>query len=181
MKTTSWAWLALWLLCCIGDPRPVAAQNAPAQTQAPAPADLKTLETLLSKPEIRAWVEGHLAEAQKPKPPVDQSLSATISGQLDSAREHIQEMAQTAPQLPGELNSVRERLIDQLQTRPIFAIGLPVLLFVALGFGIERLFYMLTETLRRRIRAKWLDTPLGRLRVLGLRMLYGCGEIVAFA
>jgi small-conductance mechanosensitive channel len=179
---TSWVWLALCLFC-IGDPFPVVAQTAPTPVQAPAPADLQTLENLLSKPEIRAWVEGRLAETPKPKAArsADASLGATISGQLDSAREHIQEMAQTAPQLPSELNSVRERLIDQLQTRPIFAIGLPVVLFIALGFGIERLFYMLTGTLRRRIRAKWLDTPIGRLRVIGLRLLYGCGEIVAFA
>jgi small-conductance mechanosensitive channel len=174
MRTSS-AWLALCLLCCIGDPPPIAAQTAAA----PAPADLKTLEALLSKPEIRAWVEGRLAET--PKPRTDESLGAAISDQLDSAREHIEEMAETAPDLPSELNSVRERLIDQLQSRPIFAIGLPVLLFIALGFGIERLFYMLTGTLRRRIRAKWLDTPTGRLRVIGLRLLYGCGEIVAFA
>jgi small-conductance mechanosensitive channel len=177
----SWAWLALCIFSCIGDPRPVAAQDVSGQTQAPAPADLKALENLLSKPEIRAWVEGHLAETPKPKPTGDESLGATISGQLDSAREHIQEMAETAPHLPGELNSIRKRLVEQLQTRLIFAIGIPVLLFIALGFGIERLFTMLTGTLRRRIRAKWLDTPIGRLRVIGLRLLYGCGEIVAFA
>ncbi|HYD04578.1 MAG TPA: hypothetical protein VEC60_02585, partial [Reyranella sp.] len=177
---TSWAWLALTLLFCLGDPRPVIAQTgSPAQVQNPAPEDLKTLDTLLAKPEIRAWLEGRMAEP--PKPPADESLGAAISGQLDSAREHIQEMAATAPQLPSELNSVRKRLVDQLQNRLIFAIGIPVLLFIALGFGIERLFHVLTGTLRRRIRAKWLDTPVGRLRVIGLRLLYGCGEIVAFA
>jgi small-conductance mechanosensitive channel len=181
---TSWAWLAVTILLCFGDPRPVIAQTStPAQPQAkaqsPAPEDLKTLDALLAKPEVRAWLEGRMAGA--PKPPADESLGAAISGQLDSAREHIQEMAETAPQLPSELNSVRARLIDQLQSRPIFAIGLPVLLFIALGFSIERLFFLLTETLRRRIRAKWLDTPIGRLRVIGLRLLYGCGEIVAFA
>jgi len=181
---TSWAWLAVTILLCFGDPRPVIAQTStPAQPQAkaqsPAPEDLKTLDALLAKPEVRAWLEGRMAEA--PKAPADESLGAAISGQLDSAREHIQEMAETAPQLPSELNSVRARLIDQLQSRPIFAIGLPVLLFIALGFSIERLFFLLTETLRRRIRAKWLDTPIGRLRVIGLRLLYGCGEIVAFA
>jgi small-conductance mechanosensitive channel len=175
----SWAWLVLCILCCLGSPHPAIAQTAPAQNQAPAPEDLKALDTLLAKPEVRAWLEGRLNESPKPKP--DKSLGAAISGQLDSAREHIQEMAATAPELPGELNSVRVRLIDQLKTRPIFAIGLPVLLFIALGFGIERMFYLLTGTLRRRIRAKWLDTPVGRLRVIGLRLLYGCGEIVAFA
>jgi small-conductance mechanosensitive channel len=175
----SWAWLALCILCCLGDPRPVLAQTMPTQGQSPAPEDLKALDSLLSKPEVRAWLEGRLAEQPKAKP--NESLGATISGELDSAREHIQEMAETAPQLPAELNSVRTRLIDELKTRPIFAIGLPVLLFIALGFGIERMFYLLTGTLRRRIRAKWLDTPIGRLRVIGLRLLYGCGEIVAFA
>jgi small-conductance mechanosensitive channel len=175
----SWAWLALCILFRIGDPGPAIAQTAPPQNRPPAAGDLKTLETLLAKPEIRAWLEGRLAET--PEPRRDESLGATISGQLDSARAHIQEMAETAPQLPAELNSARVRLVEQLRTRPIFAIGLPVLLFVALGFGLERLFYLLTGTLRRRIRAKWLDTPAGRLRVIGLRLLYGCGEIVAFA
>ena len=182
---TSWACLALSIICCTVCPRQGIAQTVPAQTtaptkdQTPAAEDLKTLNTLLAKPEIRAWLEGRLEEKPKPKP--DESLGAAISGELDSAREHIQEMAETAPQLPAELNSARVRLIDQLKSRPIFAIGLPVLLFIALGFGIEQLFYMLTSTLRRRIRAKWLDTPIGRLRVIGLRLLYGCGEIVAFA
>jgi small-conductance mechanosensitive channel len=182
----SWAGLAFCILCCLGGPHPVTAQTAPAQNAAPpsrtlAAEDLKALDTLLAKPEVRAWLQGRLAEQPKAKPKPDESLGAAISGQLDSAREHIQEMAATAPELPGELNSVRVRLIDQLNTRPIFAIGLPVLLFIALGFGIERMFYLLTGTLRRRIRAKWLDTPIGRLRVIGLRLLYGCGEIVAFA
>ncbi len=181
----SWAGLALCILCCLGSPHPVTAQTglaqntAPAPSQSPAPEDLKALDTLLAKPEVRAWLEGHAAQTPKPKP--DESLGATISDQLDSAREHIQEMATTAPQLPAELNSVRLHLIEQLKSRLIFAIGLPVLLFIALGFAVERLFYMLTGTLRRRIRAKWLDTPVGRLRVIGLRLLYGCGEIVSFA
>src|SRR5215470_11955534 len=179
MMKTSWAWLALSILCCIGEPRMAIAQTAPAQTKAPAAEDLKALDILLTKPEVRAWLQDRLDESPKPKP--DESLGTTISDQLDSAREHIEEMAETAPHLPAELSSVRARLIDQLEARPIFAIGIPLLLFVALGFGVERLFYFLTGTLRRRIRAKWLDTPIGRLRVIGLRLLYGCGEIVAFA
>ncbi len=174
-----WVWLALGIFCCIGGALPVIAQTNPAQNQAPAPEDLKALDTLLAKPAVREWLQGRLADTPKPK--TDESLGATISGELDSAREHIQEMAETAPHLPAELNSVRLRLIEQLKSRLIFAIGLPVLLFIALGFGIERLFYMLTGTLRRRIRAKWLDTPVGRLRVIGLRLLYGGGEIVSFA
>jgi small-conductance mechanosensitive channel len=182
---TSRACLAFFILCCVTGSVPATAQTAPApartqpaQSRPPAGEDLKALDALLAKPEVRAWLEGRLAESPKAKP--DASLGAAISGELDSAREHIQEMAETAPQLPAELNSVRLRLIEQLKSRLIFAIGLPVLLFIALGFGIERLFYMLTGTLRRRIRAKWLDTPVGRLRVIGLRLLYGCGEIVAF-
>jgi small-conductance mechanosensitive channel len=174
----SWAWLALCIFCCLGGQHRAIAQTTPVQNQSPAPEDLKALDALLAKPAVRAWLQGRLAEAPKPKP--DESLGAAISGQLDSAREHIQEMAATAPELPGELNSVRLRLIEQLKSRLIFAIGLPVLLFIALGFGVERLFYLLTGTLRRRIRAKWLDTPIGRLRVIGLRLLYGGGEIVAF-
>ena len=169
----SWAWLALSILCWICCAGAVHAQTPPV------PEDLKTLETLLAKPEVRDWLQDRLGAAPQPKS--DASLGTAISSQLDSARAHIQEMAETAPHLPSELNSVRKRLIDQLQTRLIFAIGLPVLLFIALGFGIERLFTMLTVSLRRRIRAKWLDTPVGRLRVIGLRLLYGCGEIAAFA
>ena len=117
---TSWAWLALCFLCCISGLHPAIAQPAPAQNaapaRAPAPEDLKALDALLAKPEVRDWLQGRLAEAPKPKP--DESLGATISGQLDSAREHIQEMAATAPGLPGELNSVRLRLIEQLKQEP---------------------------------------------------------------
>src|SRR6185369_14952647 len=108
---TSWAWLALCIFCCFVDPRTVAAQTASAQTQVPAPEDLKTLDALLAKPEIRAWLQGRLSETPQPKPMADPSLGATISGQLDSARDHIQEMAATAPNLPSELNSVRMHLI----------------------------------------------------------------------
>src|SRR5262249_18541730 len=159
------------ILCSLGGAKQVIAQATLAQTQAtaqnPAPEDLKALDTLLAKPEVRAWLQGRLGEAPKPKP--DASLGTAISNQLDSARERTQKRAEPAPHFPSELNSARARLIEQWKTRPIFAIGLPVLLFIPLGFGIERLFYMLTGTLRRRIRAKWLDTPIGRLRVLGLR------------
>src|SRR5262245_18994449 len=113
-------------------------------------------------PSGRATIAAQPADVQK-----------TMAGRMDATRAFLRELVATVPTLPGELGRARTTLMAELSARGPFAILLPLGLFAALGFGFEWLFWRATAGFRSRIIASALGTAGARLRVVGLRMLYG--------
>ena len=94
-----------------------------------------------------------------------------IAGRLDTMRAFTRELVAAAPNLPDELG--RAWLILSLEFSRHGLLGVAALLaaFVALGFGLEWLFWWATGSLRERMIATGLETVRERLRAVGLRSL----------
>jgi small-conductance mechanosensitive channel len=154
--------------------------SAEAKLASPNPEDLRALADLLAKPEIQAWLRDPrtvLQEGARAGP----TLHEAVSGQVDAARQELQELAKAAPDMPRELAEARRTLMEELRRRPVLAILIPVLIFAVLGAGCEWLYWRFSGGLRERIRRRWAETPAARLRGVTYRLLYGTGAVLAFA
>jgi small-conductance mechanosensitive channel len=154
------------------------AQSAPTP---PQPEDLRALADLLAKPEIQAWLRNPAPPAPAQDSAQEPTLQEAVSDQVDAARTQLREIAETAPEMPQDLAQARRTLMNVLQQRPLPAILLPVLLFAALGSLCEWIYWRTTGGLRLRINVRWAETPAARVRGVAFRLLYGVGQVAAFA
>ncbi|HEX5079527.1 MAG TPA: mechanosensitive ion channel family protein [Geminicoccaceae bacterium] len=165
----------------------LAAGHALAQPAAPAnpdPADLSTLAALLRDPAIQAWLQAQAEHAPAPPPvasPPDGAHEAMV-GELDAVRAFLHELVAAVPQLPEQLGRAWHTLAgDAMQDRGVLDVALLLVVFAALGFGLEGLFWWATTGFRQRMIATPLDTAKDRLQAVGRRFAYGIGLLLAFA
>jgi moderate conductance mechanosensitive channel len=166
----------------------LAGGSALAQSAAPpepSPADLSALAALLRDPAIQAWLQ---AEADRAPAATQagagepQGAQHAMVGQLDAIRAFLRTLVAAIPQLPGELAGAWRTLAgDMMQDRAALDIALLLAVFVALGFGLEWLFWWATTGFRERMIATGLATVRARLQAVGRRFAYGIGVVLAFA
>ena len=129
---------------------PVLAQSA-SPTE-PSPAELKALAALLRDPAIQAWLQ---AEADR-APAATQAAASepqgahqAMVGQLDAMRAFLRTLVAAIPQLPGELGQAWQTLAgDMMQDRGALDVAILLVVFAALGFGLEWLFWWATTGFR---------------------------------
>jgi moderate conductance mechanosensitive channel len=167
-------------LLCAG---PVVAQ--PAAPPEPSPAELKELAALLRDPAIQAWLQ---AQAEQPaaatEPAASEPAAArhAMASQLDRMRAFLRSLVAAIPRLPGELAGAWQTLAaDMMQRRAALDVALLLAAFVALGLGLEWLYWWATPGLRARMIATRLETVRDRLRAVVGRAAYGLGVLLAFA
>lgn len=170
---------------------PAVAQPAENHTDstiaaAPPAEDLRLLLQLLGRPDFQAWLKAQAehapVSAQNPAASSGSPhLQEIVAGTLDAARSSLHELAGAAPTLTAELNKAKLALMNETMERGAAAVLLPLFFFVGLGFGLERLFWLVTPSFRRRTIATSLDTVEERLRAAGRRVLYGLGLLLSFA
>jgi moderate conductance mechanosensitive channel len=165
----------------------LAAGPALAQPAAePSPEQLRTLAELLRDPGVQAWLQAQAdrpqpaaADAAAPNPPMGAQMM--MDSHLDMMRAFLRELAAAVPTLPAELERAYETFAAERRAwggqRPIVLVAI----FVALGFGLEWLFWWATSGFRQRMIASPLETAGERLRAAGLRMAYGLLVLLAFA
>src|SRR5919106_438381 len=162
---------------------PVLAQSAAPPE--PSPAQLSALAGLLRDPAIQAWLEVQADQAPAaPQAAASQPESARriMAGHLDMVRSFLRQLVAAVPQLPGELSRAWQTLAgDMMQERGVLDVALLLVVFVALGFGLEWLFWWATTGFRQRMIAARLDTVRERLQAVGRRFAYGIGVLLAFA
>ncbi len=162
---------------------PVVGQPAPPPE--PSPAELSALASLLRDPPIQAWLQAQADQAPAaPQAPASQpeSTHQAMVGQLDAMRAFLRGLAAAVPQLPGELGRAWQTLAgNAMQERGALDVALLLAVFVALGFGLEWLFWWATTGFRQRRIAAPLDTVRQRLEAVGRRFAYGIGVVLAFA
>ncbi|HWT96919.1 MAG TPA: mechanosensitive ion channel family protein [Terriglobales bacterium] len=169
-----------------------AAQPATAQ---PDPAKLRQLVDLLNDPGIKAW----LANGSQPAPAANASktpaasaanmpnmgmsgfeLAQSIDANIAVTRNFLRELVASAPMLPSELNKAWQVLSVDLEQQGVIGVILALTLFIALGFGFERLFRWATTGFRNRMIATDLGSARNRFRAASHRLIYGLGIVVAF-
>lgn len=164
---------------------PAAAETAaPATTEETAPK-IRELLNLLADPGVQSWLQGQKgAAALAPATPAGRESSASPMGMmgshLDALRRHVAGLVQALPGLPEEIRGVGSTLMAEFMEHGLLPVLLLIAGFVALGYGVEWLYYWLFARVERRIAALPLDTVEERLRAVGIRLAYGIGMILAF-
>ncbi|KYO56468.1 hypothetical protein AUP44_22140 [Tistrella mobilis] len=168
-----------------------------APTPAPAPADperVRELMGLLADPAIQAWIAAQAAAgaAAPASPPASAAMlpadaaerrmmaERLLTARIDGIRAFLGTLKDGLPQIPAELAAAAGTFRARIGAGTGGVI-LPLLGFALLGCGFEWAFTRATRPLRRRIEAHPTDRPRMRLRVAGLRALYGLGVLAAFA
>ncbi|RWE45246.1 MAG: mechanosensitive ion channel family protein [Mesorhizobium sp.] len=172
-----------------------------AQAQAPAtvpPERVKQLFELLDDPSVKAWVAEQRnqdagpigAPAKAGASPADASSDAVAapgrmntmaSSTLDRIKHHIERIVQTLPLLPGQFAHVRSKTMADMSSRGSAGIVMLIVLFIAAGLALTWATYKLTRPFRLWIIAQPKDTPMGRAKKIGGRLLYSSMLIVSFA
>ena len=160
---------------------PLAGQGA---TVDPPPEKARDLLRLLADPELQRWLAQQRsapAPVQGASAPTDPDGDAMMSGQIDAIRTHLAALQGGFPKVPGALAEASARVHAEMAAHGMGSVFLLVAAFAALGFGVERLFWMVSGGVRRWIMASRLDTPGERLRAALARFGFGASWVAAFA
>lgn len=149
----------------------------------PAPEKVRALLQILSDPEVQGWLEQQrTAMAAAPaKENARAEGGAAMAGQIDGMRAHLQSIAAAVPRLPAALAEAAARVHGEMADHGVDHFFLLLAAFAALGFGVERLFWMVSGGVRRWIIASPMDTPGERLRAMFARFGFGTSWVAAFA
>ncbi len=156
----------------------------PALAQAatePAPEKVRALLQILSDPEVKNWIE-----QQRAAPAADVAArvaadEAMMAGQIDGIRAHLASIGAAIPHFRGALAEAAAKLHGEMAAEGIDHFFLLLAAFAALGFGVERLFWLVSGGVRRWIIASRMDTPGERLRAAFARFGFGASWVAAFA
>lgn len=187
------AWLVLGT--CLSTPA-MAQQNtapAPANAAQPDPAKLRQLADLLNDPEIRAWLAN--GPAQKPAAKTEAAtamgmpamgmpgiqLAQSLDANIAATRAFLRDLIRAAPTLPSELDKAWLVLSADLEQQGVIGVILAFVLFVALGFGAEKLYWWGAKGFRNRMITTNLRSARDRFRAASYRLVYGLGVVLAFA
>lgn len=172
-----------------------------AQAQAPAtvpPERVKRLFELLDDPSVKAWVAEQRnqdagstgAPAEPGASPTDASSGAVAapgpmntmaSSTLDGIRHHIERIVRTLPLLPSQFARVRAETMEDMSSKGPAGVFVLIAMFIAAGLALTWATYKLTRPFRLWIIAQSKDTPVGRAKKIGGRLLYSSMLIVSFA
>jgi moderate conductance mechanosensitive channel len=146
------------------------------------PPQIAELMALLADPKVRDWLEKESAAAasQKPAPEAETvSVSHYFDTRIGAIREHITALAAALPDLPNQFERAVGLLQGDVPRRG--TVLLLVLVFAALGFGVEWLFRKTMQKTRQRLDGLSMETVHDRLRLVAGRFALALGVVVAFA
>ncbi len=165
---------------------PVLAQIAPAPT--PPPAKVDQLIQLLSDPAVKEWLAGQVKSgatppvAMEPAPQATGEMQrSTVSLALDRIKRHVERIAMAAPDLPRQFERARSITMLEFSDRGLLAVFLLIAVFIAAGIALAMLVFRLTVRFRRWLIALPRNTPRGRAKKIGSRILYSTLLIAAFS
>lgn len=147
----------------------------------PAPEKIRELLQILSDPEVKNWIE-----QQRAAPAADVAArvaadEAMMAGQIDGIRAHLASIGAAVPHVRGALAEAAAKVHGEMAADGIDHFFLLLAAFAALGFGLERLFWLVSGGVRRWIIASPMDTPGERLRAMFARFGFGASWVAAFA
>ena len=152
-----------------------------AATDSP-PEKVRELLQLMSDPQVQGWI------AQQRTETVVAAASGAVAagdgmlaGQIDGIRAHMESIGTAMPTVGSALAAAVARLHGEMATEGIDHFFLLLAAFAALGFGMERLFWLVSGGVRKWIIASQLDSPAERLRAAAARFGFGASWIAAFA
>jgi small-conductance mechanosensitive channel len=169
---------------------PISALAQDATPAAAPPAKVQELLQLLDDPSVREWLSQHQTgtAAQQPAAPTAEPAAAAEMGpsnyfanRVAAMRAHISALVAALPKLPAEFERAGIILSLEFQERGLLRILVLIAVFVALGFGAERLYHWIGKGAYNYIISLKLDTVAQRLRAVAIRLAYGLGMVSSFA
>jgi small-conductance mechanosensitive channel len=168
--------------------------SAPVAAQPPAPPSAQQLDQtpprvrelmdVLADPAVQAWLERQRTGEATTMKPAPTSQNVTIASgfatRVVAIREHLASLAAAFPLVPGEFERAGTTLLAELQERGLVEVLLLVVIFVALGFGLEWLFWLATARLRLHIAELRGDTVANRLHAVAARLALDAGRLIVF-
>jgi len=168
--------MRLWVLVFTALTMPLALLAA---TEPPSDK-VRALLQMLADPELQTWIAQQRVGAQAtPVAPADDE--GVLASQIDSIRAHLDSIGAALPKLGSALAEVTARLHGEMLTYGIDHFFLLVAAFAALGWGFERVFWLVSGGVRRWIIASRMDTASERLRAMFARFGFGASWVAAFA
>ncbi len=168
-------------------PCPMAAAQTAAPSAATPPPEIQQLVDLLRKPEVQAWLnQGQPAQAEPAAPiAVEEDRGENVARAfrlwIAATRDHLAAIRSSAALVPGELERIGELVAVEIREQGPWRIVLLASTLLVLGYGIQRLFWMVTRGWRKQVLTMPLDTVQQRLAVVGLRLGYQLLWIASFA
>lgn len=148
----------------------------------PPPDKVRELMQLMSDPQVQGWIAQQRTSGLAPSAPAAVAASeGLLAGQIDGIRAHLESIRAALPMVGGALAAALARLRTEMADKGVDHFLLLLAAFAALGFGMERLFWLVSGGVRRWIMASQLDSPGERLRAAAARFGFGAGWIGAFA
>ncbi len=161
-------------------PVPPADTYGEQATDQPPPA-ARALLSLLADPAVQDWLERELEDGPAPAETEAASFHAWLQGRLDQAAAHTAALVDAAAALPAEIAHAAVVWQVEMPADRTWGALFGVVVFVAIGVGVERLYWRVSGPLRRRLAEV---PPAHRSAVLGrvgLRLLVDGLAVVTFA
>jgi moderate conductance mechanosensitive channel len=147
------------------------------------PEKVKEIIQLLDDPAVRDWVRQRGAGPVAPEPlstMAKDDPQMMLSHSIGMVRQHSLMVLSAVPRLPQDLARAFAPLREEVARYGVHLIFGLVVLFAALGYGLERLAWMASPKLRQWIGDQPRVTALDRVRLLGARTAYGFGLVGVF-
>jgi moderate conductance mechanosensitive channel len=152
-----------------------------ASGEAAPPPEIAAFMTLLADPKVQKWLleEQHAVKASQKPAPEEETVSQYVDARIVATREHFAALGSALPDLPNQFERAYGRVRADIPTRgTVLAL---VLLFAALGFGVEWLFRKATQNTRQRLIGLPMETVRDRLLLVAARFAFSFVVVVAFA
>jgi hypothetical protein len=152
--------LFLLVMTCLVAPLALSAATEPA------PDKVRELLQILSDPEVKNWIEQQRAAPVAVVAARVAADEAMMAGQIDGIRAHLASIGAAVPRVRGALAEAAAKVHGEMASHGFDHFFLLLAGFAALGFGLERLFWLISGGVRRWIVASPMDTPGERLRAM---------------
>ncbi len=165
---------------------PGLAQQAPAApAQGQPPAQVQELLRLLEDPGVQGWMREQRQQArEQPADEVSREIElgrGFIAERIAQARRHVAGVLEASADLPAARDRLASRVGPELRELGGLLTLVLFVAFLGAGWGLEWIFWRASRALRKHIIASSAETPVERMRIVGLRFLFGLGWVAAFA
>src|SRR5271166_1391957 len=135
---------------------------------------------LLGDPKVQKWLEEqHAAKASKEPAPKEETISEYVDARISATRDHFVALGSALPDLPNDFERAYGLVRADIPRRGTVVVL--VLVFAALGFGVEWLFRKATQKTRERLVGLPMETVRDRLLLVAARFAFSVVAVVAFA
>ena len=165
----------------LGQTPPPALAASASEPALPPPEKLRELTRLLADPELRRWIESQGAGSGRADPGARSADDGSLEGHIDAIRAHRAALQAAVPRVPAVVTGAVHGLHAEFDAQGVRGVGLLLIVFVALGFGSEWLFWRASLRVRQTIIASRLDSTGARLRAALARLGFGSAWVAAFA